>query len=173
MELERDFQLAAEEYNRANENLTTLQGRIGVTELELRKLEDQMREREAAAVELATELYKNGRSISLEGILSASSLADLETRVGYLETSTAAQARVFERLAVDRSEVDKKLEALERDRARALVVQQEMEELRAEVEAKVAEQADEVTELRAELAAAESRAAEAARAAQRAPAPST
>src|SRR3712207_6778592 len=76
MELEKEFELVVEDYNLANETLIAVQARIGTTELEVNRLEKQMRRREAAAVALATELYKNGRAVSIEGVLSAASLAD-------------------------------------------------------------------------------------------------
>ena len=92
MELERDFQIVVERYNLVSEKLTSLQARIGLAEIALGRIEDRMRTRRAAAIELATELYKNGRSLEIEGVLSARSLSDLETRVTYLQTSGAAQA---------------------------------------------------------------------------------
>lgn len=163
MELERDFELVVERYNLVNERFTALQTRIGIAEATVNGIEERMRARQEAAIRLATELYKNGRGLAIEGILSADSLADMETRVNYLQSSGEAQARVFERLAVDRDVLDKTIEGLERDRARALVARDELETLRAGIEAKLAEQQDEVDALRAQIEAAERRAAAAAR----------
>jgi cell wall-associated NlpC family hydrolase len=164
MQLERDFEIVVERYNLVHEELVTLQAQIGRSELEVRDIERRMRVRRATAVTLATELYKNGRTIALEGVLAADSLAELDTRVSYLETSTSVHAKVFERLAVDRSELDKKIELLDAERAKALAAQEEIDGLRARIEAKVAAQEGEVSELRAAIEAAERRAAaEAAR----------
>jgi cell wall-associated NlpC family hydrolase len=126
-------------------------------------IEDRMRARRSTAVDLATELYKGGRTVQLEGILQADSLADLDTRINYLKTSTAAQSEVFERLAVDRLVLDKKIEELDHERAIALVAQREADALRTKIEAKVAAQSDEVSRLRDQIEAAERRAAAAAR----------
>src|SRR5687768_3904641 len=87
MELEREFQLVAERYNLVNDRLASLQARIGQSEAEIHDIERRMRARQATAIDLATELYKNGRAIQIEGVLSADSLSDLDTRVTYLETS--------------------------------------------------------------------------------------
>jgi cell wall-associated NlpC family hydrolase len=171
MELERDFQLVVERYNLVNERFTELQARIGIAEATVTRIENRMRGRQAAAVRLATELYKNGRGLAIEGILSADSLADLETKVNYLQSSGEAQARVFERLAVDRDVLDKQIQQLDRDRERALVARNQIESLRAGIESKLAEQQDEVDALRAEIEAAERRAAAAA--ARQAAAPPT
>ena len=166
MELERDFQLVVEEYNLVHERLTGLQVRIAEAELEVRDIERRMIARRQAAVRLATELYKGGRSLGIEGVLSARSLAELETRVGYLQTSTAAQSNVFARLAIDRVELDKKIEALDEQRAQALAAQTKVEALRGDIEAKVAAQAAEVANLRAAIEAAERAAARRAQAAR-------
>ncbi len=162
MEIERDFQLVVERYNLVHERLTGLQVKIAAAEREVSDVENRMRTRRQAAVRLATELYKGGRQLGIEGVLSASSLAELETRVGYLQTSTAAQSKIFERLAVDRIELDKKIEALDEQRALALAAQTEVEGLRADIEAKMAAQSAEVADLRAAIEAAERRAAAAA-----------
>lgn len=166
MELERDFQLVVEEYNLVHERLTGLQVRIAEAEIEVHDIEQRMIARRQAAVRLATELYKGGRSLGIEGVLSARSLAELETRVGYLQTSTAAQSNVFARLAIDRVELDKKIEALDEQRAQALAAQTEVEALRADIEAKVAAQAAEVADLRGAIEAAERAAARRAAAAR-------
>lgn len=163
MELERDFEIVVERYNLVHERLTSLQARIARSELEVREIEQRMRARRSIAIELATELYKNGRAIQLEGVLSADSLVDLDTRVSYLQTSTAAQAQVFEKLSVDRAVLDKKIEELDRQRAQALIAQEIVDGLRAHIESKVADQEGEVGRLRLEIEAAERRAAAAAR----------
>ena len=163
MELERDFQLVSERYNLVHERLASLQLRIARSEDEVHDIEQRMRVRQSNAIDLATELYKGGRTVQLEGILAADSLADLDARVAYLETSTSAQARVFERLAVDRQELDKKIQELDRQQQEALEAQRVVDGLRVQIEAKIASQEDEVSRLRSQIEAAERRAAEAAR----------
>lgn len=163
MELERDFQLVSERYNLVHERLASLQLRIARSEDEVHDIEQRMKVRQSNAIDLATELYKGGRAVQLEGILSADSLADLDARIAYLETSTSAQAHVFERLAVDRQELDKKIQELDRQQQEAIAAQRIVDGLRVEIEAKIASQDDEVTRLREQVEAAERRAAEAAR----------
>lgn len=163
MELERDFQLVSERYNLVHEKLSSLQFRIARSEAEVHDVEQRMRVRQSDAIDLATELYKGGRAIQLEGILSADSLANLDARIAYLETSTSAHAHVFERLAVDRQELDKKIEELDRQQQEALEAQRVVDGLRVQIEAKIASQEGEVTRLRSQIEAAERRAAEATR----------
>jgi peptidoglycan DL-endopeptidase CwlO len=163
MQLEKDFEIAVERYNEVHERLTQLQGRIAQSELEVRDIEQRMRARRSSAIELATELYKSGRTIQLEGVLSADSLVELDARVTYLETTTSAHANVFEKLSIDRSVLDKKIAELDEQQAEALAAQKVIDSLRRRIEAKVADQADEVARLRSQIEAAERRAAAAAR----------
>jgi cell wall-associated NlpC family hydrolase len=163
MALERDFEIVVERYNMVHERLGSLQARVAEQELIVRGIEQRMRVRSQAAVALATELYKGGGVEQLEGILSAHSLADLDTRISYLETSATSQAEVFQRLSIDRQVLEKKLEELNRARATAVVAQREVDALRTRIEAKVAAQTDEVTKLREQIEAAERKAAAAAR----------
>ena len=163
MQLEKDFEIVVERYNLVHERLTSLQARIAQSEAEVHDIEQRMRIRQATAVELATELYKSGRTLQIEGVLSADSLADLDTRVEYLETSATAQANVFERLSVDRQELDRRISELDLQQQEALAAQRVIDTLRTRIEAKIASQADEVSRLNAQIEEAEQRAAAAAR----------
>ncbi len=165
MQLERDFQLLSESYNLAHETLTSLQGRIGESELIVRRLERRMKARQSAAIDMATELYKSGTSASVETILSSESLAELDARIGYLERSQSARVQVFDRLAADRSRLEAELEELEVARTEALATEQRLAELRATLDEKLAAQSDEIDRLNAQIERAERRAAARARAA--------
>lgn len=167
MELEADFQIVVERYNLVHENLTSIQARIGTTELEVRSIERRMGVRRETAVGIARELYMGGSNEALEVVLSADDFSEVETRLEYLRTSQQAQSEVFERLAADRSSLEGKLKQLEEDRAAALAAEQRLEGLREEIEVKLADQRDEIEELnaaieRAERLAARRAAAEAA-----------
>ncbi|MGH2757498.1 MAG: NlpC/P60 family protein [Actinomycetota bacterium] len=165
MQLEKDFELVSERYNLAHEKLTALQARIGAGELIVRRLERRMKSRQSAAINLATELYKNGTTVTVETILSSDSLAELDARIGYLERSQSAQAQVFDRLAADRSRLEAELKQLEVARAEAVVAEQKLAELRATLDEKVVAQRDEIDRLNAQIERAERRAAARARAA--------
>jgi peptidoglycan DL-endopeptidase CwlO len=159
MELERDFELVVEDYNATHEELTSLQSQIGKTALEVRAIENRMRSKEKAAVEVAVELYKNGRAGALEAVLSADSLAEMESRLNYLSSSEKAQARIFESLASDRTELEGKIADLEEARAKAAEKERRLSSLRDEIDAKLADQKDEIADLTAAIERAERRAA--------------
>lgn len=162
MEIEREFELIVESYNAANIKLEKIQHDMAATQLVVRQIERRMTVKQDAAVALAVELYKAGPAGSaVEAVLSSESLADIDTRMEYLESSNDAQSEVFERLAVDRADLDAHLADLEEQKAQALRTQTRLETLRQDVEFKLAEQEGEIAELNAALERA--RAREAAR----------
>ncbi|HEX2294031.1 MAG TPA: NlpC/P60 family protein [Actinomycetota bacterium] len=166
MELEADFEIVVERYNLVHEDLTSIQARIGVTELEVDRIERRMGVRREAAVGVARELYMGGSNDALEAVLVARDFGDVESRLAYLRTSQAAQAELFEGLAADRSALESKLDQLEEDRAAALAAEQRLTALREDIEGKLAAQRDEIAELNAAIERAERLAAQRAAAAE-------
>ena len=163
MEIEREFELVVERYNAVNERLNGIEHEMASTQLVVRDIEDRMRTKEAAAIALAVELYKAGPTgVAVEAILSSESLADIETRVEYLRSSNTAQVEVFQRLGVDRADLDERLAELEEQKGQALLADVRLDELRSEVEFQLINQEDEIARLNAALARAAAR--EAARA---------
>lgn len=165
LEIEREFELVVERYNAVNERLTEIQHDMATTQLVVRKIERRMRSKENAAVALAVELYKAGPTgVAVEAVLSSESLADIETRIEYLRSSNTAQVEVFERLGVDRAELDGHLDELEEQKGEALLAEVRLDELRSKVELQLVTQEDEIARLNAALerAAAERAARQAA-----------
>jgi cell wall-associated NlpC family hydrolase len=152
MEIEREFEIVVEEYNDVNERLSTIQYDMATTQLVVRRVEQRMGSKEQAAVALAIELYKAGPTgAAVEAVLSSESLADIETRVQYLRSSGEAQSKIFEKLAVDRVELDQHLATLEQQKSNALAAETRLAELRSDVEAKVEGQRDEIAALNAAI----------------------
>lgn len=173
-ELEKDFELVVERYNATNEELIEIQAEIAATRLVVEDLRTRMEARQGDAVSLAQELYMSGgTALAFESILSAESISEVETAIEYLRASEQAQAKVFEELSVDRAELNRHLSILEEERARAVATEARLSGLREEIEAKVAGQRDEITELNAAIEAAARRRAEARRAAAEADAAAT
>jgi cell wall-associated NlpC family hydrolase len=169
MELERDFELVVEKYNLVHERLESLQVNMAAKELVVNTIEKRMATKIDAAVSLAQELYKAGATgVAISSVLSSDSLAELETRVEYLQSSEAAQAKVFERLEVDRIRLDREIEELDDARAKALATEQELAELRSDIEDKLDEQRDEIAAINAAIERADRRAAREAAATARA-----
>ena len=163
-ELEKDFELVVEHYNATREELIDIQAEIAATRLVVEDIQKRMDARQGDAIALAQELYKSGGTlVAWESILSARSIADLDTTMEYLRSSEEAQARVFETLAVDRAELNRHVSQLEEDRTRAAATEERLSGLRVEIEAKVESQEDEIAELNQALEAAARRREEARR----------
>ena len=166
MEIEKEFELVVEEHNLATERLHEIETSMAAKQLVVRNIERRMETKQSAAVALAVELYKAGpQTVALESVLGAHSLGDLETRIEYLRSSNAAQSEVFEVLDVDARELDIRLGELEEAKSEALQVQTRLDALRADIDAKLDAQRDEIAELNAQIEAAEARARAAAAAA--------
>ena len=156
-EIERDFEIVVERYNLWAGRLEKVQAEIGRTELEIRSIESRMGAKEEAAIEVAVELYKHGKTGALDAVLSSTSLAEMETRLNYLSESEKASVEIFEALSADRAELESKVAQLEEAEAEAATAKLRMAELREEVETKLADQKDEIAELRAAIERAERR----------------
>ena len=152
--LEKDFELAVEEYNLVHERLDQIRKDIATSELIIRRLERHMSIEQDAAVALARELYMGGTTASFEAVLDSDSIAEIESSIAYLQSSQQAQAKVFERLSVDRRLLETRLDSLETARSRAQATEERLAEMRTQIEAKVAEQADELAALNRQVEAA-------------------
>jgi cell wall-associated NlpC family hydrolase len=171
LEIEKEFELVSERYNEVHAELDGIQKEMAVKQLIVNRVEDRMKNKEGAAVALATELYKAGPTgVNLDSLLAAKNITDLENRIEYLKSSNDAQIQVFERLAVDRIELDHRLKELNIAKGEALRAETKLTELRSTIELKVIEQEDEIAALNEAIARADARrvaAAEAAAAAAR------
>jgi peptidoglycan DL-endopeptidase CwlO len=116
-----------------------------------------MGSREKMAVTVAVELYQAGEIEAVEGLLTAESFAELETRLSYLNSSERAQTRIFEALAADRDELNAVLEELSEKQEKVAAAEQELGDLTAEINEKLESQKDEIEALTAAIERAEAR----------------
>ena len=157
-ELEKDFEIVVEEYNLVNAEYESLQKQIAETSERVATLEKRMVTTEADAVAIAVQIYKSGGSTgSLEAVLSAKSLAEMDTNIEYLQSSQEARAEVFERLDAANKELTVELDRLEEQRAKADEARHRALALKAEIEEKIASQQDEIAELNEKIERAEAR----------------
>ncbi|MDQ4059154.1 MAG: NlpC/P60 family protein [Actinomycetota bacterium] len=154
-ELEAEFEIVVERYNLVNERLDQLQSRISDARAKIDELEKSMAVSEDQAVDLATELYKGGSTESLEAILSSDSLSEIDARVTYLESTDEANSKIFEDLATDKALLEDLLGDLTDAQEQAQKSKEELAELRVDIDAKLADQADEIADLQAQIEEAE------------------
>jgi cell wall-associated NlpC family hydrolase len=157
MELEKDFELVVERYNIVHERLEVIRSEIGTTKAQAAALERRMAAKEKVAVRVATELYKAGPTAAVAPLLGAESIAEIDSRLTYLDTTQAAQRRVFEALLADRNALAAILDDLHTQQAKVASAETELRELTATIEGKVADQRDEIDSLTAAIEQAEAR----------------
>lgn len=165
MELEREFELAVERFNGVEARAQRIQLRLARADLEIEELSARVSEERSVAVALANELYRGGASATAEAVLSARSVADVETRLTLLAFSERARAEAFRDLAASLESRASRVDQLDRDRAAIGATMTEANELRADVVGTIREQQAEINQLTALIQQAEARAALAARAA--------
>jgi peptidoglycan DL-endopeptidase CwlO len=157
-QLEADFELAVEHYDTVHQKLTKIRADMGRTEVEVRQIRKRITARVGTAVALARELYMSGQADALEAVLSSTNISEIESRLHYLQSSEQRQARVFERLAVDRQTLDQKLADLATARAKAAANQRQLAHLKSTIQGKVASQKGTIDRLTRQIRAAQRRA---------------
>ena len=150
--LRGDLGATVERYNELQAELEDIQARRVSIEAEVQKIAKNMLGLEDRAVRLAQELYKGGGIAGLETLVSATSIAEVATQLKYLETSGEAGLDVFGKLALDRRDLEDRLDELDDVRQETEDAVSEMEDLRAEIAGAIATQKDEIAELDRELA---------------------
>lgn len=151
-----------EDLNQTQIRLDQIEKDMAVTSLEISRIRKRMGTKIEAAEAVATELYKGGSAVTLEAVLAAQDIDEIETRIEYLQSSQDSQTEVFERLAVDRQLLNDKLAELDDNKQQAAAEEERLAELKSELQDQIASQREEVERLSDLLAAAERAATEAA-----------
>ncbi|MGH2807036.1 MAG: transglycosylase family protein [Actinomycetota bacterium] len=151
-DLRGDLRATVDRYNELYDELQNTRAKMAVIELHVRDLAQDQLSLEKQAVVMARRLYKGGSIAQLEAILTAESFAEVQTHVKYLETSGQAGTEVFGKLAVDRQELEERLDELDEARESLMVAVSEMDDLRADIAGQIATEKDEIEALDAQLA---------------------
>jgi hypothetical protein len=148
----------------ARSELEEIRVTIEETEADVRVLARRALKQERSVVGLAEELYMGGSTGVIESVLSAESVSDLDKDIKYLESSEDAHSEEVEKLAVEKLQLDQRLNGLDEARAEATQILNEVTEIAASLDAEVAERRVDIVQLEDAVAArrAEEAAAEAA-----------
>jgi peptidoglycan hydrolase CwlO-like protein len=133
--------------------LTEVRNRIATTTQDVEEIAKRILRRKEGLVKVAQELYKSGASGSLEVLMSAESLSELEERAEYLKSSGQVHLEELEQLANDRALLLTKLDDLDAARSEVSDMLAQVRELQASLQTKVSDQAGEVASLQEELEA--------------------
>jgi cell wall-associated NlpC family hydrolase len=156
-QLHDDFELAVERYNTVRQRLHDLHAQIHAGEIEVLRLRARTEALQKQAVTVAKELYKNGSVDVLEVILSSDSLANADARVEYLHRTQSEQAKVFEKLSIERRALTRKLQALRDARAQAQSAAGRLAALEQSIKRKMSAQQGEIERLEAAIERARQR----------------
>ena len=137
----------------ARTRLNEVRNRIATTTQDVEDIAKRILKRKEGLVKVAQELYKSGASGSLEVLMSAESLSELEERAEYLKSSGQVHLEELEELANDRALLLTKLDDLDAARAEVGEMLAQVQDLEASLQTKVSDQAAEVSSLQEELEA--------------------
>jgi len=151
--LEGDLGSVQEQIGSAFARLDELRTEITSAEDEIETTAQRILRRKDELVDIVQELYKGGATSGLEVLMAAESLADLEQRADYLQSSGEVHLEQLEDLAVDRSLLLAKLDELDDARAEVADLLVVVKQLETNLQAEVGDQADEVDSLEADLEA--------------------
>lgn len=151
--LEGDLGSVQEQIGSAFARLDELRTEITSAEDEIETTAQRILRRKDELIDIVQELYKGGATSGLEVLMAAESLADLEQRADYLQSSGEVHLEQLEDLAVDRSLLLAKLDELDDARAEVADLLVVVQQLETNLQAEVGDQADEVDSLEADLEA--------------------
>ena len=132
-----DLEALLTRYRKVRARVRDLRSELSATERHLRALARRVIQQKTAAKRLALELYKSGRSVDLEGLLSSESFADINEGISYLGFAQKSRVETFDRLAVVSKQFRSRLRGLEREYAETNSALAELDAIKARVEAEL------------------------------------
>ncbi len=151
--LRDNFEIVVERYNMVHDKLDRLRSTIAQTELVVARVQKRMQARQKDAIELAQELYKGGSTDALEALLASKSISSADARLEYLQSSQTTQTKVFDKLAIDRALLNKKLAELDTAKNEATAAANRLGRLKVTIKGKLDSQQKEIDRLQAQIAA--------------------
>ncbi len=154
---------AQEQLQAATARLRKVRFTIASTEGEVQTIAKRILNRKEKLKRIARELYMNGAAGTLEILMSAEDLSDLEERATYLQSSGEMHMKQLEDLAIDRIQMFEKLDELDAARAEVTEMTEAVASIERRLQADVSDQQRQVGAIRDDLQAerlARARAAE-------------
>ncbi len=175
-QLHHDFEVVVERYDTVRTRLQQIRKDMATTRVQIGDLRRGIATHQRRAVAVARRMYESGSSGALEMVLSSKNIGEIESNLQYLSSSESSQARVFEKLAVERKQLSLKLHELSAAQRRVAADEERLARLRSSIQHKMRSQRAEIARLEDAIRRAEQRRkarlrAERAAAAQADPAP--
>jgi peptidoglycan hydrolase CwlO-like protein len=144
---------AQEQLQAASVRLRKVHASIASTEGEVETIAKRILRRKEKLKLIARELYMNGAAGTFEILMSAESLADLEERATYLQSSGEVHMQQLEDLAIDRMQMFEKLDELDSARAEVAEMTETVAGIERRLQADVSDQQRQVGLIRDDLQA--------------------
>ena len=135
-EIDRETEIAVEEYNAARMRLEQVAESIEVFEQDIELLEQAYEAQAQILGARAVEIYKGGREIILQLIFEAESLSDLMNRINYANRLSTVDAELMARIRNQRSRLETTMQQLSIDESEAASLEFEMRARMIEVAAR-------------------------------------
>ena len=145
-EIDRETEIAVEEYNAARMRLEQVAYSIEVFEQDIMLLKQAYEAQAQILGARAVEIYKGGREIILQLILEAQSLSDLMDRINYANRLSTADAELMARIRNQRSRLETTMQQLVIDESEAASLEFEMRARMIEVRARNEDRKEELRE---------------------------
>ena len=133
----------------AREKLARIKRDSALAQSEIRVLAKRILEEETSIVRLARDVYQGGSVGVVEAILTAESMAELDSRVKYLQSLGEVHVQELEHFVADKAALERRLDNLARARSEAARVLGEIVELQESLAAEVARREEALADARA------------------------
>jgi cell wall-associated NlpC family hydrolase len=150
-QLRHDFEVAVEKYDTVRQHLSDIRKQMKTTKVQVSDLRSSIASHEKQAKSFATQMYEGGSSSALEMVLSSKSLGQIESTLQYLRKSESTQAKIFERLAVDKRQLTLKLSDLATARTQVSKDVQRLSSLKSSIQTRMQNQQSEVSRLEEQI----------------------
>lgn len=151
MALDRELEVATEEYNAAVEQLAKIKEDVDTAKAELDEAQGAFDMQSELLGDRATSIYRTGEFNAVEVLLNSSSMADLISRVKFLNTMGIRDADIASSLRAQKDLLDQRVDDLRDVEAEAQSLEFELKARRIEVMLRFQERQQVLTEARQEL----------------------
>lgn len=150
-ELDRNLEIASEQYNSAVSRLEDMKSRVATAQLDLDNAQKAYELQSQILDERASQIYKGGSYSAIEVLLNAKSVGDLLSRVKFLNTVGLRDADIASSLAGQRDYLGQQVVALQTAREEAVALEFEARTRKVQIEDSIAQRQKMLAQVQTEL----------------------
>lgn len=149
--LDRELEVASEQYNAAVERLDQMNGRVRVAEDDLEKARSAYQTQSELLGDRASAIYKDGSFAAVDIILASKSVSDFVERVKFLNTIGIRDADIAESLQSQKDALESQLVDLERSKEVAQSLEFELKARQIEIMLRIQERQQMLAQAQSDL----------------------